>query len=101
MSGGGGWGLGARAAAGAALRAALRPALTTHPPAHPPTPTHSFNDGGIPFEPFHLRREREEGYFDYDGCYVEYRDPDEEADAWLDALPGRWVWVWAWVKGGG
>ena len=27
-------------------------------------PEEMFNDAGIPFEPFHLRREREEGYFD-------------------------------------
>jgi hypothetical protein len=40
-------------------------------------------------EPFHLRREREEGYFDSEtGDYVEYRR-DEEEDAWVDALPSE------------
>lgn len=29
-----------------------------------PPPRRRFNDGGVPFEPFHLKREREEGYFD-------------------------------------
>ncbi|PRW58842.1 CD2 antigen cytoplasmic tail-binding 2 [Chlorella sorokiniana] len=40
---------------------------------------------GVPIEPFHLKREREEGYFDEDGTYVEYKR-DEVEDAWADSL---------------
>lgn len=32
----------------------------------------SFEDDGIRLEPFNLKQEREEGYFDADGNYVEY-----------------------------
>ena len=32
----------------------------------------SFVDDGIQIEPFNLDREREEGYFDNDGNFVEY-----------------------------
>lgn len=32
-------------------------------PVHTASPQ-LFNEGGIPIEPFHLRAEREEGYFD-------------------------------------
>ena len=48
-----------------------QPSPSTHP--SQPTPPHlpnaapacrRFNDAGIPWEPFHLKREREEGYFD-------------------------------------
>ncbi|KAL4859915.1 CD2 antigen cytoplasmic tail-binding protein 2 [Chlorella vulgaris] len=44
-----------------------------------------FNDAGLPWEPFHLKREREEGYFDEDGNYVEYKAQEVE-DAWADGL---------------
>lgn len=44
-----------------------------------------FNDAGIPIEPFHFRKEREEGYFDEDGNYIEHR-LDNANDAWLDSL---------------
>ena len=40
---------------------------------------------GVAFEPFHLKREREEGYFDSDGNYIQYK-LDEVKDAWLDSL---------------
>ncbi|KAL4445882.1 hypothetical protein ABPG77_009081 [Micractinium sp. CCAP 211/92] len=58
-------------------------------------PEEMFNDGGIPFEPFHLKREREEGYFDEAGSYVEYKN-DEVEDAWADELAnvevdGEWL----------
>lgn len=44
-------------------------------------------DMGFPIEPFNLRRERELGYFDADGNYIEYRlDKLEKGDAWLDNL---------------
>ncbi|KAL4425716.1 hypothetical protein ABPG75_009732 [Micractinium tetrahymenae] len=48
-------------------------------------PEEMFNDAGVPFEPFHLKREREEGYFDEAGNYVEYKT-DEVEDAWADEL---------------
>eukprot|EP00891_Asterochloris_glomerata_P003074 jgi/Astpho2/3074/Aster-x0561 len=48
-------------------------------------PETAFNEEGIPFEPFHLHREREEGYFDAEGNYVSYRT-DVVKDAWLDTL---------------
>ncbi|KAJ9507582.1 hypothetical protein QJQ45_019231 [Haematococcus lacustris] len=44
-----------------------------------------FLSGDIPLEPFHLKREREEGFFDAAGNYVRYR-VDEVRDAWLDTL---------------
>lgn len=45
----------------------------------------AFNEAGVAFEPFHLKREREEGYFDSDGNYIQYK-LDEVKDAWLDSL---------------
>lgn len=45
----------------------------------------AFNEAGIAFEPFHLKREREEGFFDSDGNYIQYK-LDEVKDAWLDSL---------------
>jgi CD2 antigen cytoplasmic tail-binding protein 2 len=47
-----------------------------------------FTTDGIPIEPFHLRRERAEGFFDAEGNYVEYR-LEPESDAWLDSLGVR------------
>ena len=42
-----------------------------------------WEDGStIPLEPFNLRKEREEGYFDAEGNYIEYRLQLNE-DAWL------------------
>ncbi|XP_010690483.2 uncharacterized protein LOC104904011 [Beta vulgaris subsp. vulgaris] len=46
----------------------------------------SFVDDGIQLEPFNLEREREEGYFDEAGNFVEYVPEKEEKDAWLDSL---------------
>ncbi|KAL3150641.1 hypothetical protein ABBQ32_000442 [Trebouxia sp. C0010 RCD-2024] len=48
-------------------------------------PEQAFNEAGVAFEPFHLKREREEGYFDSDGNYIQYK-LDEVKDAWLDSL---------------
>eukprot|EP00879_Flechtneria_rotunda_P007400 GHRR01007762.1.p1 GENE.GHRR01007762.1~~GHRR01007762.1.p1 ORF type:complete len:636 (+),score=316.63 GHRR01007762.1:577-2484(+) len=50
-------------------------------------PEESITSDGIPIEPFHLRRERAEGFFDEEGNYVENR-VDPEVDAWLDSLGG-------------
>lgn len=47
-----------------------------------------FTDDGIPIEPFNLRSERAEGYFDEEGNYVAYRGGDD-TDAWLETLPGK------------
>uniref|UniRef100_A0A1D1ZHE4 LIN1-like protein n=1 Tax=Anthurium amnicola TaxID=1678845 RepID=A0A1D1ZHE4_9ARAE len=44
----------------------------------------SFEDDGIQIEPFNLKQEREEGYFDTEGNYVEYVATNEIKDAWLD-----------------
>ncbi|CAA7404754.1 unnamed protein product [Spirodela intermedia] len=44
----------------------------------------SFEDDGIRIEPFNLKQEREEGYFDAEGNYVEYVATNEIKDAWLD-----------------
>jgi len=43
---------------------------------------------GVPIEPFHLRNEREEGYYDKDGAYVwkNKNEEEEEEDAWLAAM---------------
>lgn len=48
-------------------------------------PDELFTSDGIPIEPFHLRRERSEGFFDEDGNYIE-KISLEESDAWLDSL---------------
>ncbi|KAK7302522.1 hypothetical protein RJT34_13413 [Clitoria ternatea] len=44
----------------------------------------NFVDDGIQIEPFNLDKEREEGYFDADGNFVEYIRENEIKDAWLD-----------------
>ncbi|GMY05409.1 SUPPRESSOR OF ABI3-5 [Fagus crenata] len=46
----------------------------------------SFVDDGIQIEPFNLDREREEGYFDNDGNFVEYVNDNDFKDAWLDSV---------------
>ncbi|CAM6087223.1 unnamed protein product [Calypogeia fissa] len=43
-------------------------------------------EDGMRIEPFNLKQEREEGYFDADGNYVEYRNEDDTKDAWLDSV---------------
>jgi CD2 antigen cytoplasmic tail-binding protein 2 len=45
----------------------------------------TFVDDGILIEPFNLEQEREEGYFDEQGNFVEYID-NEIKDAWLDSV---------------
>jgi hypothetical protein len=40
-------------------------------------------EGGIQFEPFSLKQEREEGYFDESGNYVERKTDEDDKDAWL------------------
>ncbi|ONH90569.1 hypothetical protein PRUPE_8G061500 [Prunus persica] len=45
-----------------------------------------FVEDGIPIEPFNLNKEREEGYFDADGNFVEYANKNEVEDAWLDSV---------------
>ncbi|GAU41561.1 hypothetical protein TSUD_271700 [Trifolium subterraneum] len=44
----------------------------------------SFVEDGIYIEPFNLDQEREEGYFDASGHFVEYVKDIEIKDAWLD-----------------
>ncbi|KAL2579229.1 hypothetical protein AAZV13_15G050000 [Glycine max] len=44
----------------------------------------NFVDDGIQIEPFNLEKEREEGYFDAAGNFVEYVRENEIKDAWLD-----------------
>ncbi|BBN09165.1 CD2 antigen cytoplasmic tail-binding protein 2 [Marchantia polymorpha subsp. ruderalis] len=43
-------------------------------------------EDGQRFEPFNLKQEREEGYFDGQGNYVEYRNENDGKDAWLDSV---------------
>eukprot|EP00246_Nothoceros_aenigmaticus_P015356 TRINITY_DN6326_c0_g1_i1.p1 TRINITY_DN6326_c0_g1~~TRINITY_DN6326_c0_g1_i1.p1 ORF type:complete len:373 (-),score=84.60 TRINITY_DN6326_c0_g1_i1:1095-2213(-) len=45
-----------------------------------------LEDDGIAIEPFNLKQEREEGFFDAEGNYVEYRNHNELKDAWLDSV---------------
>ena len=48
-------------------------------------------DDGIMLEPFNLAQERQEGFFDEEGHYVEKRDKDEEEaekDAWFTSTKG-------------
>ncbi|KAK8700297.1 hypothetical protein V6N13_018698 [Hibiscus sabdariffa] len=49
----------------------------------------NFIDDGIQMEPFNLEKEREEGYFDADGNFVEYVNDNEIKDAWLDSVDGE------------
>ncbi|KAL1336252.1 hypothetical protein AAHE18_10G048800 [Arachis hypogaea] len=44
----------------------------------------NFVDDGIQIEPFNLDKEREEGYFNAAGNFVEYVREKEIKDAWLD-----------------
>lgn len=37
----------------------------------------TFIEEGVPVEPFNLEKEREEGYFDENGNYVEYVNQNE------------------------
>ncbi|XP_068652950.1 uncharacterized protein [Aristolochia californica] len=46
----------------------------------------NFEDDGMLMEPFNLEQEREEGYFDAAGNFVEYVVEKEAKDAWLDSL---------------
>ncbi|XP_042399329.1 CD2 antigen cytoplasmic tail-binding protein 2 homolog isoform X2 [Zingiber officinale] len=46
----------------------------------------NFEDDGIQIEPFNLKEEREEGYFDDNGNFVEYAKQNEIKDAWLDSF---------------
>ncbi|OMO87002.1 hypothetical protein CCACVL1_09334 [Corchorus capsularis] len=46
----------------------------------------NFEDDGIQIEPFNLNKEREEGYFDANGNFVEYVHDKEIKDAWLDSV---------------
>ncbi|GAB4822836.1 hypothetical protein N2152v2_009882 [Parachlorella kessleri] len=48
-------------------------------------PEEQYNEAGDAMEPFHLKKEREEGYMDGEGNYIEYDRPDEQ-DAWLDSI---------------
>jgi CD2 antigen cytoplasmic tail-binding protein 2 len=48
-------------------------------------PEEERNEAGDPIEPFHLRKELEEGAFDPAGNYIEY-EREEEQDAWLDSI---------------
>eukprot|EP01018_Ginkgo_biloba_P035023 Gb_16472 [translate_table: standard] len=45
-----------------------------------------LEDDGIKIEPFNLKQEREEGYFDSEGNYVEYGNENEIKDAWLESV---------------
>ncbi|XXG87474.1 hypothetical protein AAC387_Pa11g2150 [Persea americana] len=45
-----------------------------------------FEDDGTLYEPFNLNQEREEGYFDAQGNFVEYVKENEIKDAWLDSV---------------
>ncbi|XP_051187364.1 uncharacterized protein [Lolium perenne] len=44
----------------------------------------NFIDDGIEIEPFNLDQEREEGYFDDNGNFVEFARGNDMKDAWLD-----------------
>lgn len=46
----------------------------------------NFEDDGVVFEPFNLNQEREEGYFDDAGNFVEYVRKNDIKDAWLDSI---------------
>lgn len=48
-------------------------------------PEEQYNEVGEPIEPFHLKRELEEGIFTEDGTYIAY-DISEDEDPWLEGL---------------
>lgn len=45
-----------------------------------------FNEAGDAFEPFNLRREREEGHFDASGEFVWKKKSADDYDAWIDSI---------------
>eukprot|EP00741_Cyanophora_paradoxa_P021068 tig00021332_g20336.t1 len=47
------------------------------------------SDWDVPLEPFNLKREKKEGYFDEDGNYVEHRLKKDVRDAWLEEVEGE------------
>jgi len=49
-------------------------------------PTAAFNEAGDAMEPFHLRQEREDGYFDEFGDYRWKKKSAEDRDAWLEEM---------------
>lgn len=50
-------------------------------------------DDGVKLEPFNLATEREEGFFDESGHYVEHKpDNEDETDAWLGSEDGEQLW---------
>ncbi|PSC75164.1 CD2-binding family [Micractinium conductrix] len=51
-------------------------------------PEEAVNEGGTPLEPFHLKKELEEGFFDKEGNYLAY-EGGQEGDAWLDSIEDR------------
>jgi len=51
----------------------------------------SDNDGNVEIEPFNLKKEQEEGYFDVNGHYVENRFKTGVKDAWLDEYDEKWA----------
>ncbi|KAJ0266041.1 CD2-binding protein-like protein [Hirschfeldia incana] len=50
-------------------------------------------EDGIQIEAFSLDREKEEGYFDADGNYVEYVVEKEDKDAWLDSIENNPMYI--------
>ncbi|CAA3030927.1 CD2 antigen cytoplasmic tail-binding 2 [Olea europaea subsp. europaea] len=46
----------------------------------------TFVEEGVQIDPFNLDKEREEGYFDANGNYVEYVNENQIKDAWLDSV---------------
>ncbi|WCJ23178.1 CD2-binding protein-related [Euphorbia peplus] len=46
----------------------------------------NFVQDGIQIEPFNLDTEREQGYFDAQGNFVQYLDDKQIKDAWLDSI---------------
>ncbi|OVA14193.1 hypothetical protein BVC80_9029g20 [Macleaya cordata] len=46
----------------------------------------NFVEDGIQIEPFNLNQEKEEGYFDDHGNFVEFANDNNIKDAWLDSV---------------
>lgn len=45
-----------------------------------------FTDGGVALTAFNLKEEMEDGHFDATGVYVEHKDDEAGADAWLEGV---------------
>jgi hypothetical protein len=74
------------------FRSTLLSFLIPFPSHYPQEEQEDWSDEEAPsIEPFNLRSENEEGYFDRNGNYVENKMDREVQDAWLDEYDEKWA----------